>query len=152
MEVSSEALASMTEYSSGMPTMMQEIGDATFWKDTDEYIDNNDALSGIIEAGNRIGLKYLQPLLDNKIRSENYLSLFKKIGKKLAISPNSTFTKKEFEDVLNESESKVFKDFISRSKKLGIIELASSKKQGEYQFTNQLYPIYFLIQAVLEEQ
>ena len=37
--------------------MMQEIGDATFWKDTDEYIDNNDALSGIIEAGNRIGLK-----------------------------------------------------------------------------------------------
>ena len=152
MDVSSEALASMTEYSSGMPTMMQEIGDATFWKDTDEYIDNNDALSGIIEAGNRIGLKYLQPLLDNKIRSENYLSLFKKIGKKLAISPNSTFTNKEFEDVLNESESKVFKDFISRSKKLGIIELASSKKQGEYQFTNQLYPIYFLIQAVLEEQ
>ena len=28
MDVSSEALASMTEYSSGMPTMMQEIGDA----------------------------------------------------------------------------------------------------------------------------
>lgn len=152
MSISREALANMTEYSSGMPTMMQEIGDATFWKDTDGYIDNGDALAGVIEAGNRIGLKYLQPLLDNRIRSENYLSLFKKIGKKLATTPNSTFTKKEFEDVLNESESKVFKDFISRSKKLGIIELASSKKQGEYQFTNQLYPIYFLIQAVLEEQ
>ena len=152
MEVSPDALKSMTQYSSGMPTMVQEIGDATFWKDTDEYIDKNDALSGIIEAGNRIGLKYLQPLLDNNIRSENYLSLFKKIGKKLAISPNSTFTKKEFEGVLNESESKVFKDFINRAKKLGVIELASSKKQGEYQFTNQLYPIYFLIQAVLEEQ
>ncbi len=146
------ALENMTKYSSGMPTMMQEIGDATFWKDTDGFIDNNDALGGVIEAGNRIGLKYLQPLLDNKIRSENYLSLFKKIGKKLAASPNSTFTKKEFEDVLNDSESNVFKDFISRSRKLGIIELASSKKQGEYQFTNQLYPIYFLIQAVLEEQ
>lgn len=146
------ALESMVEYSSGMPTMMQEIGDATFWKDTDGYIDDKDALGGVIEAGNRIGLKYLQPLLDNKIRSENYLSLFKKIGKKLAASPNSTFTKKEFEDVLNDSESNVFKDFISRSRKLGIIELSSSKKQGEYQFTNQLYPIYFLIQAVLEEQ
>lgn len=146
------ALESMVEYSSGMPTMMQEIGDATFWKDTDGYIDDKDALGGVIEAGNRIGLKYFQPLLDNKIRSENYPSLFKKIGKKLAAFPNSTFTKKEFEDVLNDSESNVFKDFISRSRKLGIIELASSKKQGEYQFTNQLYPIYFLIQAVLEEQ
>ena len=152
MKISSDALMKMCEYSSGMPTMMQEIGDATFWKDNDGYIDNNDALSGIIEAGNRIGLKYLQPLLDNRIRSENYLSLSEKIGKKLATTPNSTFTKKEFVNVLNESESKVFNDFISRSKKLGIIELASSKKQGEYQFTNQLYPIYFLIQAVLKEK
>ena len=152
IEVSPFALKNMTMYSSGMPTMMQEIGDATFWKDTDGYIDDEDAFGGIIEAGNRIGLKYLQPLLDNRIRSENYLSLFKKIGKKLAASPNSTFTKNEFEDVLNESESNVFKDFISRSRKLGIIELASSKKQGEYQFTNQLYPIYFLIQSVSEEQ
>lgn len=152
IDVSPSALGNMTKYSSGMPTLMQEIGDATFWKDTDGYIDDEDALGGIIEAGNRIGLKYLQPLLDNKIRSENYLSLFKKIGKKLAASPNSTFTKNEFENFLNESESSAFKDFISRSKKLGIIELASSKKQGEYQFTNQLYPIYFLIQAVLEEQ
>lgn len=148
IDILPSALESMVKYSSGMPTMMQEIGDATFWKDTDGYIDGKDALGGVIEAGNRIGLKYLQPLLDNKIRSENYLSLFKKIGKKLAASPNSTFTKKEFEDVLNDSESNVFKDFISRSRKLGIIELVSSKKQGEYQFTNQLYPIYFLIQAV----
>ena len=55
--------------------------------------------------------------------------------------------------MLNESESKVFKDFIGRARKLGIIELASpSKKQGEYQFTNQLYPIYFLIQTIKEDQ
>ena len=89
--------------------------------------------------------------MDQKIRSENYLSLFKKIGKELAAAPNSTFTIKEFADVLNEQESKVFKDFITRAKKLGIIELASSKKQGEYQFTNQLYPMYFMIQTFKEE-
>ena len=151
MDIDDVALELMTKYSSGMPTMMQEIGDATFWYDKDNFIDYEDAVVGIIEAGNRIGLKYLQPLLDQKIRSENYLSLFKKIGKELAASPNSTFTKKEFVDVLNEQESKVFKDFISRAKKLGIIELASSKKQGEYQFTNQLYPIYFMIQTFKEE-
>ena len=141
----------MTKYLSGMPTMMQEIGDATFWYNKDNFIDNNDAIGGIIEAGNRIGLKYLQPLLDQNIRSENYLSLFKKIGNKLAAAPNSTFTKKEFSDMLNEKESKVFKDFISRARKLGIIELSACKKQGEYQFTNQLYPMYFMIRTFKEE-
>lgn len=149
--IEKSALANMTKYSSGMPTMMQEIGDATFWNDTDNYIDYNDSLIGVIEAGKRIGLKYLQSLIDKKIRSENYLSLFKKIGKELAATPNAIFTKKTFSDVLNESESKVFNDFIGRAKKLGIIELASSKKQGEYQFTNQLYPIYFLIQTIRED-
>ena len=151
MNVDPPALEMMTKYSSGMPTMMQEIGDAVFWQDNDGEIDKNDAVLGVIEAGNRIGLKYLQPVLDQNIRSENYLSLFKKIGKELAAMPNATFTKKTFSDVLNESESKVFKDFISRAKKLGIIELASSKKQGEYQFTNQLYPMYFMIQTVKDE-
>lgn len=146
------ALNNMTKYSSGMPTMMQEIGDATFWMDTDNHIDYNDSMNGIIDAGQRIGLKYLQPLIDKKIRSENYLSLFKKIGYELAVTPNAPFTKKTFSDVLNEQESKVFKDFISRAKKLGIIELASSKKQGEYQFTNQLYPIYFFIQTINEDR
>ena len=151
MNVDPLALEMMTKYSSGMPTMMQEIGDAVFWQDNDGEIDKNDAVLGVIEAGNRIGLIYLQPVLDQNIRSENYLSLFKKIGKELAAMPNATFTKKTFSDVLNESESKVFKDFISRAKKLGIIELASSKKQGEYQFTNQLYPMYFMIQTVKDE-
>lgn len=50
----------------------------------------------MIEAGNRIGLKYLQSVLDQNIRSENYLSLFKKIGNELADMPNVTFTKKHF--------------------------------------------------------
>ena len=142
------ALANMIKYSSGMPTMMQEIGEATYVNDTDNYIDVEDSVNGVIVAGKIIGLKYLQPLLDKKIRSENYLSLFKKIGKELAVTPDATFTKKTFSDVLNESESKVFNGFIGRAKDLGIIELASSKKQGEYRFTNQLYPIYFFILTI----
>ena len=61
-------------------------------------------------------------------------------------------SKKEFMDILSESELKVFKDFISRARKLGIIELASSKKQGVYQFTNNLYPIYFYIQTINKDK
>ena len=96
--------------------MMQEIGDSTFWCDNDNFISKNDALNGIIEAGNRIGLKYLQPVSDKRIRSENYLSLFKKIGNELVKLLDSTFTKKTFSDILNEKELKVFNDFIKRGK------------------------------------
>lgn len=143
-----ESLEVMTKYSSGMPTMMQEIGEATFLVDDDYFISVEDGFKGIINAGQIIGLKYLQPLLDEKIRSEKYISIFGKIGEKLAASPDGTFTKKEFIDILSESELKVFKDFISRARKLGIIELAGSKKQGVYQFTNNLYPFYFYIQTI----
>lgn len=141
----------MTKYCSGMPTMMQEIGDATFWKDNDNFISSEDAAAGVIEAGNRIGLKYLQPVLDKKIRSPYYRSILQKIAEDLAASPEGTFTKKEYEDVLDESEIKVFKDFISRAKELNIIGLSSSKKQGVYKFTNNLYPIYFYIQSLKDK-
>ena len=150
ISINDDALEEMILYSSGMPTMMQEIGDATFWINTDDCIDIDDAFRGIIEAGQRIGLKYLQPLLDKKIRSAEYLSLFKKIGKQLVISPDSPFTKKEFENILDESEFQVFNGFIRRAKDLGIIELAGSKKRGEYQFTNHLFPIYFFILTINE--
>ncbi len=150
ISINDDALEEMILYSSGMPTMMQEIGDATFWINTDDCIDIDDAFRGIIEAGQRIGLKYLQPLLDKKIRSAEYLSLFKKIGKQLVISPDSPFTKKEFENILVESEFQVFNGFIRRAKDLGIIELAGSKKRGEYQFTNHLFPIYFFILTINE--
>lgn len=147
-----ESLKFMAKYSSGMPTMMQEIGEATFLVDNDYIISKKDGIQGIINAGKIIGLKYLQPLLDEKIRSEKYISILDKSSEKLATSPDDTFTKKEFMDILSESEIKVFKDFISRARKLGIIELASSKKQGVYQFTNNLYPIYFYIQTINKDK
>lgn len=142
-----DAISTMVLYCSGMPTIMQEIGDAVFYLCKDNHIDKECVLDGVIVAGNRIGIKYLQPVLDKKIRSEYYVSIFEKIGEYLA-SDKETFTKRDLEPYFNDDEIKVFKDFLSRAKELGIIELASSKKQSEYQFTNKLYSIYFLIQRL----
>lgn len=63
MTVDDNALKIMSEYCSGLPTMMHEIGDAVFWEDQDFNIDFNDAVGGILKAGTQIGNKYLQPLL-----------------------------------------------------------------------------------------
>ena len=146
-----KAMKNMIEYSSGMPTMMQEIGDAIFWLiGEDKHINIDITVNGIIEAGNRISFKYLQPLLDERIRSENYINIFEKIGEYVVNSSKNTFTKKELESLCNKDEIHVFKDFLFRAKQLKIIELVSSNKQGEYQFTNQLYPIYLSIQKIKE--
>lgn len=152
IKIDDDAMELMIKYSSGMPTMMQHIGDAVYWGINDDHITNKDALRGILRAGEMIGLKYLQPVLDKRIRSKNYLSLFKKMGYELAAKPDSPFTKNQFQNVLNDNELKVFNDFIRRARKLNIIELSGSKKKGEYRFTNQLYPIYFFIQTINDQE
>jgi hypothetical protein len=142
----------MIYYCSGLPTMMHEIGDAIFWVDNDFIISDEDALEGILNAGNQIGDKYLKPVIDSKIRSDKYLSMFKKLGDHAFFSINDGFTKKDLGDVLNEEEMNAFNDFYNRAKHLGIMELASAKKIGTYKFTNNLYPVYFMIQNLASKQ
>ena len=82
------------------------------------------------------------------IRSEHYVAIFEKIGEYLVNYRKHNFTKKELESLFNNDEIHVFNSFIKRAKELKIIELTSSRKNGEYHFTNNLYPIYFLIQKI----
>jgi len=147
-----EILEFMSYYSSGMPTVMQEIGDATFfWSLTNKrHITEEIALQGIVEAGRRIGIKYLQPVLDKRIRSEHYMNIFNKISSYTFDSRHPSFTKKDLESLFSEDENKVFKDFLKRAKELKIIELTGSKKRGEYRFTNKLYPLYFIMTQINE--
>jgi len=141
-----EAMGAMVDYCSGLPVMMHEIGEAVFWADIDNKIDFQDALQGILKAGNQIGDKYLKPVVDSNIRSYKYKSIFKKIGNHTFFSNNEGFTRKDLEEVLNIEEMKVFDDFLRKAKKLGIIELVGAKKIGTYKFANNLYPVYFMIQ------
>lgn len=39
---------------------MQEIGDGVFWTDNDKFIDEDDAMRGIIDAGMQIGKKFVR--------------------------------------------------------------------------------------------
>ncbi|MDR0912533.1 MAG: ATP-binding protein [Methanobrevibacter sp.] len=151
MLISDEAMDLMVKYCSGLPTMMHEIGDAVFWADTDNKIDIDDALQGILKAGNQIGDKYLKPVVNSNIRSSKYKSIFKKIGNHTVFPDDKGFTKKDLEEILNSEETKVFNDFLRRAKELGIIELVSSKKAGTYKFVNNLYPVYFMIQDLASQ-
>ncbi|MDR0912667.1 MAG: ATP-binding protein [Methanobrevibacter sp.] len=154
IQIKNDALELMVHFSSGLPNMMQEIGDGVFWVNTDKCIDYNDALKGIIRAGNEIGFKYLERDLDSSIRSDKYLDIFNKLGLNFFtqdLEKDYSFRKSDIAHLLTEKEEKVFGHFLKRARDLKIIEYKGAKRSGHYTFTNNLYPIYFLIKS-LEQQ
>jgi hypothetical protein len=141
--VKSGALEFMVQFSSGLPILMHEIGDATFWRDTDGIIDEDDAIPGIVEAAEHIGKKYLDPKVYNALRSKRYRTILRKLGK----PPSRKFRKKDVEERLNEKEKKVFHNFLRRMRELGVIEPDIEEGRGAYRFVNKLYPIYIRIEG-----
>ncbi len=143
MKIDSDALQTMTEYSNGLPILMHEIGDAVFWDATANTITNKNVLAGILQAADRIGKKYLDPKVYRAIRSERYRAILRKIGE--AIQPE--FHKHDILDKLNETEQKVFGNFLKRMTELGIIIKDIEKGRGYYKFVNKLYPIYIWLES-----
>ena len=138
MKVEPEAMGKMVRYSSGLPILMHEIGDATFWIDTDGKIDTEDAYKGILEAARRVGQKYLDPKVYRAIRSKRYMSILSKLGE---MPDSRTFKKKDIEGKLNDNERKVFHNFLRKLRELGVIEADVEDERGSYRFVNELYPV-----------
>lgn len=150
ISVEDAAMDLMVKFSSGMPTMMQEIGEGVFWFNRDDVIDKNDTWRGILDAGDAIGEKHIRPTLDKSIRSKPYLTILKALGNDFMFSnieKEYTFRKKEFMPKLNKREQNAFPKFLKRAKDLNIIEYASTPNNGIYKFSNNLYPVYFFIEA-----
>ncbi len=143
IKVEKEAMDLMVIFSSGLPILMHEIGDATFWMDTDGIIDENDAYTGIFLAAENVGKKYLDPKVYRAIRSQRYRSILRKLGKSLS----RTFKKGEVKAKLNEREQKVFDNFLRRIKKLGVIESDIEGGRGAYRFVNEIYPVYIWMES-----
>lgn len=142
--VTEEAMTILVTYSSGLPTLMQEIGDATFWADNDGVVDENDAIKGILAASEEIGKKYLDPKVYRTIRSERYRSILRKLGK---IQISRYFKKKDVLQKLTENEKKVFHNFLRRLIELGIIESDFERGPGAYKFVNAIYPVYIWMES-----
>ena len=138
------AMELMVRFSSGLPILMHEIGDAVFWGDTDGIIDENDASKGIFDAADRIGTKYLDPKIYRAIRSERYRSILRKLGER---PPVSSFKKKDIENRLTTNEKKVFNNFLRKMKELGVIISDIEGGRGSYKFANMLYPVYIWMES-----
>lgn len=146
VEVEDAGLKTLVRYSSGLPLIMQELGDATFWADSDNKIDRGDALAGLITAAERIGRKYLDPQVYRDLRSPSYRSILRKIGS----GENAlitTFTRRDITEHLTESEKKVFDNFLRRLTEKSIIQPDTESGRGAYRFINDIYPVYIWMEA-----
>lgn len=143
-KVEQEALNLLVHYSGGLPMLMHEVGDATFWLDEDSNINSDDAVDGIFFAAENVGRKYLTPTVYSTIRSSAYLSILRRIGK---IRP----LRREFKrvEVLGEiplADKKKFDAFVRKMHDLGMIKPGAER--GTYIFVNDLYPLYIALEAM----
>jgi GTPase SAR1 family protein len=144
MKIEPDALNLLVRYSSGLPIFMHEIGDATFWADTDRIVDKKDATNGILVAAQKVGEKYLDPNVYRAIRSQRYKSILRKLGE---MKISRTFKKKDIEEKLNAEERKVLHNFLMKLRKLGVIEIDVEEERGTYKFVNEIYPIYIQMES-----
>lgn len=142
ISVTPGALSLMVSLSGGFPMLMHEVGDAVFWLNTDNCIDEIEARRGIVEAAETVGKKYLDPQVYQALRSETYRSILRRVGK---LPLGESFYRKDILEEVPKREQKTFDNFLRRAKKLGII--SETEVRGEYRFINMLYHLYVWFEA-----
>jgi len=145
VEVKEDAMNLLCHFSGGHPVFMHEIGDAVFKTDEDDSIDDNDAIQGILRAAEAIGAKYIEPKVLAAIRSEKY----KRILNKIVRDPfEHRFLKKDLSKRISSDESKVLDNFLQKMKKLDVLAQPPGMPKEEYEFTSELYALFFWLQSV----
>ena len=136
------SLEAMVSFTYGMPLVMQQIGESVFWLAEENVINKNIAIEGIISAAIEIGNKQIKSKLD-KIRSDHYENILLKICSNKKFS----FKKSQIKEYLSTDEKNALTDCLARVKDLGIIESIGKENSGEYEFSNRLFFVYFLIKS-----
>lgn len=144
MRVTDDAMDVMVTYSSGLPIMMQEIGDATFWEDSDGLVNLADAARGVRMAAINVGRKYLDPNIYRAIRSDRYRAIIRKMS---GDSPQPTFTRQQIRSRVSAEEFQVFDNLLRRLRELGVVEIDPEGGRGAYRYTNEIYPVYMWMEA-----
>lgn len=138
MTVDDQALKALSDYAGGLPVLAHEIGDATFRADSDGLIDLDDAVTGIVEATDIVGRKYLEPAVLHAIRSQRYRTILDKLASQLPMS----FKRKDLAQTIDSQEGKVLDNFLKRMRDVGVLRSEPEQGPGAYTFDNRLHWLY----------
>ena len=146
IQVDSEALDLIIEYSAGFPKIMHLVGDSAFWLDQDAVISKADALQAVVAAADEVGKKYVDQQVYKALRSKDYRSILNKIAK---TGLDMTFQRAEIAKGLTDAERKKFSNFLQKMKKLKVIRAGGV--QGEYVFNVRMVRLYIWLQSLEKE-
>jgi len=148
MRVDLGALELLTLYSAGFPKIMHLLGDAAYWLNNDDIIDKDDAASSILVAADEVGKKYVDQQVYSALRSKDYRSILKKIGK---TSPyEMSFGKSNVASTLSATEKVKFDNFLQKMKRLKVIR--SGEIKGEYIFNMRMVRLYIWLQSLEKDK
>jgi AAA+ ATPase superfamily predicted ATPase len=143
------ALVEMVKFTSGLPVIAHEIGDAVWRVAEEPVITSNNAVRGILDAAEIIGRKFIEPQIFQAIRSTRYRSILQK----LADRPFTfCFQRSETRKRLSAEEDKVFGNFLKKMRDLGVIVTDNESGPGSYRFANRLHYLYFFLESLRARQ
>jgi len=143
MQVDSDALDLMIEYSAGFPKIMHLVGDSAFWLDQDAIVNRADALQAVVVAADEVGKKYVDQQVYKALRSRDCRSILNKIAK---TGLDMTFQRAEIVKGLTDAERKKFSNFLQKMKRLKVIRAGGI--QGEYLFNVRMVRLYIWLQSL----
>ncbi|MGH9802042.1 MAG: hypothetical protein ACRD82_16895, partial [Blastocatellia bacterium] len=145
VQIEDDALQLTINFTGGLPVIAHEIGDAIWRRVDSNTIHYAEAMQGILDAAEIIGLKFLEPQILQALRSKGYRSILRK----LADTPFAfSFQRATLRAKLNSEESKKLDNFLSRMKKLAAIVSDEESGLGAYRFTTQLHQLYFWLESL----
>ncbi|MBI4655536.1 MAG: ATP-binding protein [Elusimicrobia bacterium] len=143
MKVQDAAMDLLCHYSAGFPKIMHIIGDNVFWLDKDGFVNEDDAFNGILIAAEEIGRKFVDQQIYSALRSQDYLTILKKLGK---AQFDLSFNVKDMEQGLSAAEKNKFNNFLQKMKRLNVLK--SGEIRGQYIFNNRLVRLYVFLNSV----
>jgi len=146
LTVTVDALDLLADMSGGYPVMMHELGDATFWANSDDRIDGDDALAGLITAARRVGEKYFSSQVYREVQSEVYRRI-------LFHTVADTYLPGEIrrsflQTSLPNEDAKTLDNFFRRMETLGVMR---RKDRGVYEYTYPMFPLYLRLERRKQE-
>ncbi len=136
------ALKTLTHYSGGLPKLMHEVDDATFWAVPGNVVTERYAIDGVVRAADNVGKKYFDQIY-RALRSTDYHSILRKLGK---LQIDQSFYRADAVKGLTQSEKRKFDNFLQRMKDLKA--LRSGEARGEWVFPDRLIRVYLLLESL----
>jgi len=146
MVIEASASRWLAEMSGGYPVMMHELGDATYWEDSDGKIDLDDAVSGLVEAAGRVGEKYFSRQVYDAVQSQTFRQILFHTVKDTGFPGD--IRRRDLTDSLPQDQAKNLDNFFKRMVDLGVMVRT---QQGVYRYAYPMFPVYLMMERSKQE-